>query len=111
LNELLGFVPAEREITIGDYEREIEVEMHDRTRIVLKKLDPDYDPTNKSGAFQVLEDARQNQQFITGLIYVNEEERPNLLELLELTDEPLATLPESRVRPSPEALQALMQTL
>jgi 2-oxoglutarate/2-oxoacid ferredoxin oxidoreductase subunit beta len=111
LNELLGFVPAEKEITIGEYESEIEVEMHDHTRIKLKKLDPDYDPTDKSNAFRVLEDARTRQQFITGLIYVNEKERYNLLELLDLTDEPLATLPDYKTRPSREALEALMATL
>ena len=111
LNELLGFVPAEREIRIADYEGEVEVEMHDKSKIRLKKLDPDYDPTDKALAFRVLEEARSKQQFITGLIYVNEEERPHLLELLELTDEPLATLDEARVRPSREALQALMATL
>jgi 2-oxoglutarate ferredoxin oxidoreductase subunit beta len=85
--------------------------MHDKSRIRLKKLDPDYDPTDKAAAFRVLEDARDKQQFITGLIYVNEEERPHLLELLQLTDEPLATLSDEKVRPSREALQALMETL
>jgi 2-oxoglutarate/2-oxoacid ferredoxin oxidoreductase subunit beta len=111
LNELLSFVPSQKEITIGDYDTEIEVVMHDRSRIVLKKLDPDYDPTDKSAAFKVLEDARASQQFITGLIYVNEKERPNLLELLELADEPLAALPEHKLRPSREALEGIMATL
>ena len=58
--------------------------MHDGSRIVLKKLDPDYDPTNKLNAFHTLEEARQNQQFITGLIYINQEERPDLHELLHI---------------------------
>ena len=111
LNELLSFVPPQEQITIDDYETEIEVEMHDSTRIVLKKLDPDYDPTDKSNAFRVLEEARAQQQFITGLIYVNEKERPNLLEMLELTDEPLASLPEEKVRPPREALEAVMASL
>ena len=75
--------------------------MHDGSRIVLKKLDPDYDPTNKLNAFRTLEEARQKQQFITGLIYVNEEERPDLHELLHYTDTPLAYLPEEKLRPEP----------
>jgi hypothetical protein len=45
------------------------------------------------------------------LIYVNQTERPNLLELLELTEEPLATLPERKVRPGREALEAIMDSL
>lgn len=111
LNELLSFVPPHEEITIDDYETEIEVMMHDNTRIVLRKLDRDYDPTDKSSAFRVLDEARSQQQFLTGLIYVNESERPNLLELLQLTDEPLASLPVESVRPSRAVLQALLATL
>ena len=43
--------------------------------------------------------------------YVNEQERPNLMELLSLSDEPLALLPEEKVRPTAEALAAIMETL
>ena len=59
LNELLRLrALRSRRSRIGDYEGEIEVEMHDSSQIVLKKLDPDYDPTNKATAFRVLEEAR-----------------------------------------------------
>jgi 2-oxoglutarate/2-oxoacid ferredoxin oxidoreductase subunit beta len=110
LNELVSFIPAQQEITIEDYVDEVEVEMHDGSRVVLKKLDPNYDPTNKSEAFRLLEEARTEQKFITGLIYVNETERPNLLEMLDLADEPLSTLPESKTRPSREQLEALLDS-
>ncbi len=79
--------------------------------IVLKKLDPDYDPTSKLNAFQTLEEARQNQQFITGLIYVNEDERPDLHELLHYTETPLVHLPEEKLRPSRQALEEVMAKL
>ncbi len=51
------------------------------------------------------------QKFITGLIYVNEQERPNLLELLHLPEQPLARLPEDQLRPSREALADMMASL
>ncbi len=111
LNELVSFVPAREEIYVGDYESELAVTMHDGSRIVLKKLDPDYDPTNKANAVRMLEEARQDQLFITGLIYVNEAERPHLLEMLHLTPDPLASLPESKIRPSREALEQLIASL
>ncbi|HEX9117161.1 MAG TPA: 2-oxoacid:ferredoxin oxidoreductase subunit beta [Anaerolineae bacterium] len=111
LNELVSFVPAREEIYVGDYESELAVTMHDGSRIVLKKLDPDYDPTDKANAVRMLEEARQQQLFITGLIYVNESERPHLLEMLHLTPTPLASLPESKLRPSREALQKLIDSL
>ncbi len=110
LNEL-NFVPYYDQITIGYYEGEMEVAMHDGSRIVLKKLDPDYDPTDKLGAFRTLEEARQNQQFITGLIYVNEKERPDLHELMQLGEMPLARLPEQKLRPSREAFEKIMASL
>jgi len=111
LNEL-NFIPDYAEITIdGRYEGELQVAMHDGSKIVLKKLDPDYDPTDKLNAFRTLEEARQNQQFITGLIYVNEHERPDLHELLHFTDTPLAYLSDEQLRPSREALEKVLASL
>jgi 2-oxoglutarate/2-oxoacid ferredoxin oxidoreductase subunit beta len=110
LNEL-NFIPHFEEITIGYYEGEMEVAMHDGSRIRLKKLDPDYDPTSKLNAFHTLETARANQEFITGLIYVNEKERPDLHELLAYVDTPLVHLPEDKLRPSRQALEDLMAKL
>ena len=110
LNEL-NFIPYFPEITIDAYVGELSVEMHDGSKIVLKKLDPDYDPTNKVGAFKTLEEARQNQQFITGLIYVNEKERPDLHELLAYTETPLVHLPAEKLRPGREALAQVLAGL
>jgi 2-oxoglutarate/2-oxoacid ferredoxin oxidoreductase subunit beta len=111
LNELLNFVPAHEEIVVDDYESELEVEMHDGSHVILKKLEPDYDPTNRGHAFQVLEEAQAQQKLITGLVYVNEQSRPDLLELLQLTDEPLAHLSPDKLRPSRQALQNVMAKL
>ena len=111
LNELISFIPAREEIYVGDYENELTVKMHDGSHIVLKKLDPSYDPTNKANAVRMLEEARQEQLFITGLIYVNERERPDLVEMLQLSDTPLARLTEDKTRPSREALAKLIASL
>jgi len=111
LNEL-NFIPDFAEITIdGAYKDEMQVEMHDGSKIVLKKLDPDYDPTDKLNAFRTLEEARQKQEFITGLIYVNEQERPDLHELLHYTDMPLVYLPDEKLRPDRAALNKVLATL
>ncbi len=103
------FIPNREEITV-DYAEgtSVDVEMHDGSVIRLKKLDNDYDPTNKYAAMKLLEEAHQKQEFITGLIYVNEE-RPSLPELEHLPTAPLATLPQERVRPSRDALDKLMR--
>jgi 2-oxoglutarate/2-oxoacid ferredoxin oxidoreductase subunit beta len=111
LNELISFIPAREEIFVGDYESELAVQMHDGSHIVLKKLDPSYDPTDKANAVHMLETARQQQLFMTGLIYVDEKERPDLLEMLALTDTPLAQLPESKLRPSRAMLEKVLASL
>jgi 2-oxoglutarate ferredoxin oxidoreductase subunit beta len=104
-----SFIPFRREITV-DYEagESVDVKMHDGSHILLKKLDNHYDPTDKYAAMRLLEDAHQKQEFITGLIYVNES-RPSLPELERLPETPLTHLPESQVRPSRAALDKLMK--
>jgi 2-oxoglutarate ferredoxin oxidoreductase subunit beta len=103
----ITFVPALEEIMV-DYEEGTvkEVELHDGSLIRLKKLGTDYDPTDKAAAIALLEKARAEQLFITGLIYVNEG-RPRLAERERLIDTPLAYLPEEKLRPPREALDRI----
>ena len=105
------FIPAREEITV-DYEAgtSVDVAMHDGSHIRLKKLDNNYDPTDRFAAMRLLEDAHIKQEFITGLIYINEQ-RPTLPELERLPETPLAQLPAERLRPSREALDALMRKM
>jgi 2-oxoglutarate/2-oxoacid ferredoxin oxidoreductase subunit beta len=86
------------------------VKMHDGQTIKLKKLERDYDPTNKWGALQLLEEAREKQEFITGLLYFNED-RATLPEVMRISETPLAQLPESKLRPSREAFAKIMADL
>jgi 2-oxoglutarate/2-oxoacid ferredoxin oxidoreductase subunit beta len=106
-----SFIPARSEITV-DYEEgeSVSVEMHDGSLIRLKKLDNHYDPTDKYAAMRMLEDAHLKQEFITGLLYVNEG-RASFPEVERLPDTPLALLPEEKVRPSREALDKLMRKM
>jgi 2-oxoglutarate ferredoxin oxidoreductase subunit beta len=85
----------------------VDVEMHDGSIIRLRKLDNGYDPTDRFAAMHLLEEAHQKQEFITGLIYVNEA-RPSLPELERLPATPLALLPPEQVRPSREALERVL---
>jgi 2-oxoglutarate ferredoxin oxidoreductase subunit beta len=107
----VDFIPYFEQISV-DYDEgsAIEVKLHDGSQVVLKKLERDYDPTDARRALDVLRGARENQQFITGLIYVDPE-RQNFLELLELVDEPLAHLPQEKLRPPKEALDEVMDSL
>jgi 2-oxoglutarate ferredoxin oxidoreductase subunit beta len=108
----ITYVPKRQEIVVADYAegQAIEVEMHDGSRIVLKKVGPDHDPTDKYAAMRLLEQAKLDRQFITGLIYIDQN-RPTLPEQMRLVRTPLAHLPDDQVRPSREALAKVMADL
>jgi 2-oxoglutarate ferredoxin oxidoreductase subunit beta len=100
----LSFVPPAEEITVDYQEGESkEVTMHDGSTIVLKKLERDYDPTDRVEAMRVLEEANACNCLITGLIYIDEEQK-DLVELYNLTETPLNRLTESRLRPAAETI-------
>jgi 2-oxoglutarate/2-oxoacid ferredoxin oxidoreductase subunit beta len=80
--------------------------MHDGSTIRLKKLAKDYDPTSKLAALMLLGEARATQQFVTGLIYIDQQ-RPNLVEREHLADTPLVQLPPEKLRPPRAALDEI----
>ncbi len=45
------------------------VKLHDGSRIQLRKLESDYDPTDKMAAMYRLQQAQQREELITGLVY------------------------------------------
>jgi len=102
----LEFVPARDEITIEDFEKGTirEVTLHDGSIIILKKLDKNYDPTNRNEAMRMMEEAVRENCLVTGLIYVNTETK-NLVEMCNLVDTPLNRYPSSQLRPSKETLK------
>ena len=107
----IGFVPEYEQIEI-DYEPGTvrEVELHDGSRIVLKKLEEDYDPSDDVMALQRLHRANRDGQMLTGLVHLRPQKK-SFISLLNLTDEPLNTLPLERVRPPKEALDKIMKEL
>ncbi len=110
LNDL-DFVPFYDDISVEIAEGEVqEVEMHDGSKLRIKKLGRDYDPTNKFDALKAIDEAARKGEILTGVFYVDTN-KPNFMELLEIVDAPLATLPESKVRPPREALDRVMEEL
>lgn len=103
----MEFIPRFDEIEIEDYDGEVEVQLHDGSWIVLSKLESDFDPTDRMAAYRILEESNREGKFLTGLFYIDQE-RPNLVEILDIVDGPLAELPASKLRPSRESLEKLM---
>ncbi len=105
------FVPAFEDISI-DYDpgTSVAVTMHDGSQLRLRKLEEDYDPTSKLQAIKRLAEAKEANEVLTGVFYVNPK-APTFLEMINMTEDSLATLPENRVRPGREALKAIMEEL
>ena len=107
----INFIPAFENISV-DYDpgTTLEVEMHDGSKLRLRKLEEDYDPTDKIHAITRLNEAKEKGEMLTGVLYLNTKV-PTFLDLLNITDQPLATLPASAVRPGPEVLEQVMEEL
>jgi 2-oxoglutarate ferredoxin oxidoreductase subunit beta len=107
----VSFVPSFEEIEV-DYEpgESFQATMHDGSRLRLRKLEEDYDPTNKATALKRLAEARDQDEVLTGVFYVDPTAQ-NFMELLNVTEQPLATLPPELVRPPREALQQAIEEL
>jgi 2-oxoglutarate ferredoxin oxidoreductase subunit beta len=107
----LDFIPFFEPIEVEyDEGQTTDVELHDGSHILLKKLHRDYDPRNRKVAVELLMESREKQQFLTGLFFVDPDEK-SFIDLLNVVDEPLATLPLEKTRPKREALDAIMESL
>jgi 2-oxoglutarate ferredoxin oxidoreductase subunit beta len=107
----VSFVPAFEDIAV-DYDAgtSINVTMHDGSQLRLRKLEEDYDPTSKLNAIRRMAEAKEKNEVLTGVFYVNPK-APTFLDMIDMTGDPLATLPQERVRPSREALEQIMEEL
>ena len=107
-----GWVPSGEEIVISDYDPGTLrlVDMPDGSVIQLRKLETDYDPSDKIGAMQRLMTAEGKQELITGLIYYDDS-RSTLPQVSNLVDMPLSQLTDEQIRPSRETLEDLMAAL
>jgi 2-oxoglutarate ferredoxin oxidoreductase subunit beta len=107
----VSFVPQFEDISV-EYEAgtTTEVTMHDGSRLLLRKLEQGYDPTNRLGALRRLYESHEKGEVLTGIFYVATD-KPNFMELLNLVDDPLATLPQEAVRPPKQALETVVEEL
>jgi 2-oxoglutarate/2-oxoacid ferredoxin oxidoreductase subunit beta len=88
----------------------VEVRLHDGSFVRLKKLDPEYNPTSRLTALNLLREARQREEILTGIFYLDTSSK-DFVGMLNLVEEPLASLPPGRVRPPKEALDEVMEEL
>jgi 2-oxoglutarate ferredoxin oxidoreductase subunit beta len=107
----LSFVPSFEELTV-QYEpgTATEIALHDGSRLVLRKLEEAYDPTDRPRALARLAEAHAKGEVLTGL-FLLDPAAPTFLDALALDERPLATLPLEAVRPPRSALDEVMDAL
>ena len=96
------------DVDIGEGQR-IEVAMPDGGKILVRKLDRDFDPRDRHAAQKLLAEARDKGEFLTGLFYVAGNSQ-SLVDSLSLPETPLALLSQAETRPGREALDEVMES-
>src|SRR3989442_13054300 len=90
----VSFVPVFEDISVKyDPGSTVEVTMHGGSRLRLRKLEEDYDPTDRIKAITRLNEAHEKAEFLTGVFYVNPK-APSFDDLLNITEQPPETLPQ-----------------
>jgi 2-oxoglutarate ferredoxin oxidoreductase subunit beta len=84
------------------------VALHDGSRIMLRKLDKDYDPTSRARAFKYLRERFNAGEIVTGLLYINDE-RKEMHDLMGNVDTPFAELPMESLRPAKGELENILR--
>jgi 2-oxoglutarate/2-oxoacid ferredoxin oxidoreductase subunit beta len=104
----VGFVSHFDDIAVEyDPDTTVDVQLHDGSHLRLRKLHEDYDPTDKVRAMNLLMEAHEKEEVLTGVFYVNTQ-KPDFTALLNMVDDPLSTLASERVRPSRDVLAQIM---
>jgi 2-oxoglutarate ferredoxin oxidoreductase subunit beta len=107
----INFVPHFENIDVEyDPGTTIDVTMHDGSHLRLRKLHEDYDPTDRVNALRTLTESHERGEVLTGIFHIDTH-KPSFIELLNLVDNPLATLPQERIRPGREVLEEVMEEL
>jgi 2-oxoglutarate/2-oxoacid ferredoxin oxidoreductase subunit beta len=83
------------------------IELHDGSKIVLRKVDKDYDPTSRASSFKYLRDRFNAGEIITGLLFINES-RNEMHDLMGNVDTPLSQLPIESLNPGGKELKKIL---
>ena len=84
------------------------VQLHDGSRVNLRKLDPSYDPTDRAAAYHYIETKLKAHEYVTGLIHIDESSTTEYHTLNKTSAVPLNRIPFEKLAPGSAALDKLM---
>ena len=112
-NEAVGFldiVPENEEITVNYKEgKSVEIDVHDGSKMILHKLNKNYNPSSRRKAIGKINDSREKGEIITGLIYVDPDEE-DLHKALSTSDKPFNQLTKKELSPGIKGLNQINKT-
>ena len=83
------------------------VELHDGSKIVLRKIDSEYDPTSRATAFKYLRERFNAGEITTGLLYIDDS-RKEMHDLMGNIDTPLSEVPLDTLHPGQDELKKIL---
>jgi 2-oxoglutarate ferredoxin oxidoreductase subunit beta len=105
------FVPPATEIKAAYAEGESTIiELHDGSKLVLKKADSGYDPTNRSRVLRYLEQHRARGEVVTGLLFINGD-LPEMHDIYDTAAKPMKDFAFEDLSPGSEALAKLQSRM
>lgn len=105
------FIAPANEIKVQYEEGESKViELHDGSKLLLKKASSGYDATDRSRVMRYLERQRARGEVVTGLLYINAE-LPEMHKIYRSSDTPMKDLAYEDLNPGSEALADLQKKM
>jgi 2-oxoglutarate ferredoxin oxidoreductase subunit beta len=103
------FVPLRDEITTDYPEGSLQnVTMHDGSVVKFRKVDANYDATDRDAAYAHIREHQKKGEVVTGLLYISPDSK-DVHDQNETVAAPLFNLPHDQLCPGNDALQKLMQ--
>jgi 2-oxoglutarate ferredoxin oxidoreductase subunit beta len=103
----VDFVPLQQEIVAMGSERTMDITMHDGSVVRFRRMDGEYDPTDREAAYRFVRARQREGELATGLLYL-EEGSPDMHGINRTVGRPLAELPYQELCPGNAALQTLL---
>lgn len=104
---VMDFVPHEEEITTSyDEGTTQKVTLHDGSAIHLHKAESDYDPTNRLAAINKVQEYKDEDKILTGLIFLDED-AAEFHEMMGSSDTALNKMNDAELCPGTETLSGI----
>jgi 2-oxoglutarate ferredoxin oxidoreductase subunit beta len=102
------FIPRQQEITASyGPGATLPVVLHDGSRIVLRKLDADYDPTDRAMCTAIIQERLKAEEYLTGLLYLGSGQ-PEFHDLNQTPDGALNAVPYETLSPGSAGMEKIL---